>query len=80
MQRDNDCLKSVISAGEASQIWGLSRNAVSDAIRRGALPARKSGRVWLVTIADMLTYQHGRYFPDLVPDDLRDAFEAALSR
>ena len=51
---DLDCLLAVITAQEAAQLWGLSRNAVSDACRRGALRARKSGRIWLVTVADML--------------------------
>ena len=80
MTKDNDYLTSVLTSMEAAQIWGLSRNAVSDACRRGALPARKSGQTWLVTVADMLTYQKGRYWPDNIPDELRPAFDAALAR
>jgi len=75
----HDCLSNVLTASEAAELWGLSRNAISDACRRGALRGRKSGKTWLITIADMLDYQRGRYFPDLVPDELRDAFDQALA-
>ena len=37
--KDLDCLTAIITAQEAAQLWGLSRNAVSDACRRGALRA-----------------------------------------
>ena len=77
---NNDCLTFVISAQEAAQIWGLSRNAVSDACRRGALRGRKSGQTWLVTIADMLDYQRGRYWPDNIPHDLQPSFTSALTK
>lgn len=73
------CLTSVITAQEAAQLWGLSRNAVSDACRRGALPARKSGRTWLVTLVDMMIYQDGRYIPQNIPDDLQESFEVAIA-
>jgi hypothetical protein len=76
---DFNCLTTVITAQEAAQIWGLSRNAVSDACRRGALRARKSGHTWLVTIADMLAYQRGRYWPDAVPAELQPAFDRAIA-
>lgn len=78
--RDSDCLFAVITAQEAAQLWGLSRNAVSDACRRGALRSRRSGRTWLVTIEDMLNYQNGRYWPDNFPTALRPALQAALMR
>lgn len=74
-----DCLFTVITAQEAAQIWGLSRNAVSDACRRGALRARRSGKTWLVTIEDMLRYQRGRYWPDSIPDELAAAFKRAVA-
>ena len=77
-QQDSDCLTAVITAQEAAQLWGLSRNAVSDACRRGALRSRKSGRTWLVTIADMLAYQRGRYWPNAIPEDLKPAFARAI--
>jgi hypothetical protein len=76
--KDSDCLTAVITAQEAAQLWGLSRNAVSDACRRGALRSRKSGRTWLVTVADMLAYQRGRYWPDAIPEDLQPAFDRAI--
>lgn len=73
-----DCLTTVITAQEAAQIWGLSRNAVSDACRRGALRGRKSGQTWLVTVVDMLMYQRGRYWPDAIPTELKPAFEQGV--
>lgn len=75
-----DCLLAVITAQEAAQMWGLSRNAVSDACRRGALRGRRSGQTWLVTVADMVYYQRGRYWPDRVPEELQPAFEQAIAR
>ena len=75
----HDCLTAVLTAQEAAQLWGLTRNAVSDACRRGALRARKSGQTWLVTLADMLRYQNGRYWPDLIPDALQPALARAIS-
>lgn len=60
-------------------LWGLSRNAISEACRRGALPARRSGQTWLVTVADMLAYQDGRYWPHKWPAELRPALAAALA-
>jgi hypothetical protein len=75
-----DCLLAVITAQEAAQMWGLSRNAVSDACRRGALRGRRSGQTWLVTVADMVHYQRGRYWPARVPEELRPAVEQAVAR
>ena len=77
---DFDCLTAIMTAQEASQIWGLSRNAVSDACRRGALRGRKSGKTWLVTVADMLVYQRGRYWPDMIPAELKPAFDRAITQ
>jgi hypothetical protein len=75
----HDCLTAVLTAQEAATLWGLSRNAVSDACRRGALRGRKSGQIWLVTVADMLAYEKGRYWPDLIPEALEPALEQALA-
>ena len=58
---EHDCLTAVITAQEAATLWGLSRNAVSDACRRGAERGHKSGKTWLVALKDMLVYQKGRY-------------------
>ena len=77
---DFDWLTAVRTAQEAAEIWGLSRNAVSDACRRGALRARKSGQTWLVTVADMLRYQRGRYWPDAIPAALKPAFDQAIAQ
>lgn len=77
---DFDCLTAVLTAQEAAQIWGLSRNAISDACRRGALRGRKSGQTWLVTVEDMLVYQRGRYWPDAIPVALKPAFNQALAQ
>ena len=69
----------VITAAEAAKISMLSRNALTDAIRRGALPARRSGRVWLVSIEDLLRYQGGRHWPHMWPEELKPALDAALA-
>ncbi len=76
---DFDCLTAVITAQEAARLWLLTRNAVSDACRRGALRGRQSGQTWLVTVADMLQYQNGRYWPDMVTEELKPAFKQALA-
>mgnify|MGYP000010996034 FL=1 len=75
----HDCLTAVLTAQEAATLWGLSRNAVSDACRRGALRGRKSEKTWLVTLSDMLVYQRGRYWPDLIPDEMRPALDQAIA-
>jgi len=74
----HDCLTAVITVQEAATIWGLSRNAVSDACRRGALRGRKSGKTWLVTVEDMLVYQKGRYWPDWIPVEIKPALDRAV--
>jgi hypothetical protein len=76
---DYDCLMAVMTAQEAARLWLLTRNAVSDACRRGALRGRQSGQTWLVSVADMLQYQKGRYWPDLVPEELKPAFDQAIA-
>jgi hypothetical protein len=76
---EHDCLTAVLTAQEAATLWGLSRNAVSDACRRGALRGRKSGQTWLVTIADMLAYQRGRYWPSRIPEALKPALKQAIA-
>jgi hypothetical protein len=76
---EHDCLTAVLTAQEAATLWGLSRNAISDACRRGALRGRKSGQTWLVTIADMLAYQRGRYWPSRIPEALKPALEQAVA-
>lgn len=74
---DLDPLLTVMTAQEAARLWRLSRNAVSDACRRGALRGRRSGQTWLVTVADMLAYQRGRYWPALIPPELKPALDHA---
>lgn len=78
-EAEDDCLTAVLTAQEAATLWGLSRNAVSDACRRGALRGRKSGQTWLVTVADMLVYQKGRYWPARIPEALQPALEQAVA-
>ncbi len=75
----HDCLIAVLTAQEAAKQWGLTRNAISDACRRRALRARKSGQTWLVTIVDMLHYQNGRYRPDAILDELQPAFDRSFA-
>jgi hypothetical protein len=65
MHKDEDphnCLTAVLTAVEAAVLWGLSRNFVNDACRRGALRGRKSGKTWLVTVLNMLVYLTGCYW------------------
>jgi len=76
---EHDCLTAVLTAQEAATLWGLSRNTISDACRRGALRGRRSGQTWLVTMADVLAYKKGRYWPDLIPEALQPALEQALA-
>ena len=71
-------LYAVITAQEAATLWGLSRNALSSACKRGALNGRKSGKTWLMTIEDVLRYQRGRY-PDNIPTELQAAFDTAIA-
>jgi hypothetical protein len=74
----DDPLNQVVTAGEAGRLYGLTKNAISQAIKRGALRGRFSGDRWLVTIADLVAYQRGRLpFDDKIPDDLRPSFEQA---
>lgn len=75
----HDCLTAVLTAQEAATLWGLSRNAVSDACRRGALRGRKSEKTWLVTVLDMLLYQKGHYWPTLIPDEIKPALDKAVA-
>lgn len=77
---DLDYLTTVMTAQEAAQIWMLTRNAISDACRRGALRGRKSGQTWLVTVEDMLNYQNGRYWAHAIPADLKPAFDRAIAK
>lgn len=77
--KEFNCLNYVITAAEAATLWRLSRNAITDACRRGVLPGRKSGKTWLVTVEDMLRYQNGRYWPDLIPPELEPAIKQALA-
>jgi hypothetical protein len=74
----DDPLNQVITAGEAGQLYGLTKNAIAQAIKRGALRGRFSGDRWMVTIGDLVVYQRGRLpFTDKIPDDLRPSFEQA---
>jgi hypothetical protein len=75
----HDCLTAVLTAQEAAALWGLSRNTVSDACRRGALRGRKSGKTWLVTVLDMLVYENGRYWPNLIPGEIWPALDKAVA-
>lgn len=80
LEDSTDYLYAVITAQEATTMWRLSRNAVSQACRMGALRGRRSSQTWLITIDDMLAYQRGRYFPDTIPDELSASFARALAR
>lgn len=79
-QSDSDPLYDVMTAMEAAELWGLSRNAIPDAIKRGSLRARKSGHIWIITVADFVAYQRGRYWPEKIPTDLLPVVKAAAER
>jgi hypothetical protein len=75
-----DYLTTVITSQEAAQLWGLTRNAVLDAIKRGALRARQSSSVWLVTVEDMVRYKRGAYWPDNLPPELLPVVKEAAQK
>lgn len=55
---------------EAAALLGVSRIAVGNLIRRGILPARRLGRFYVLTRADVLAYQAskaGRQRPGPAP-------------
>ena len=52
--------KVTMSAMEISEMAGIKRHTVADAIRRGRLPAHKSGRLWKVDTTDALTWLDAR--------------------
>lgn len=45
-----------VTISEAAKASGLSRTALYEALNRGALVARKSGRRTLISYADLQTY------------------------
>lgn len=47
-----DVLGEVITAREAAMIFGLGDSTVAQDIRRGNIPARKSGGTWLIRRSD----------------------------
>lgn len=53
---------SVVTIAEASRMWGRSQTAFINAIMRGHVVARKSGRTWLINTHSILI--HYGYPPD----------------
>lgn len=45
-------LNSVVTASEISELYGVEVSVVRRACIDGAIPARKSGRTWLIRRAD----------------------------
>lgn len=45
-----EVLHDVLTIAEVAATWGVHRNHVLFAVYRGRLDARKSGRVWLITL------------------------------
>lgn len=45
-----------LTVSEAAALLGIRRETVYEAVRAGRLPARRSGRDWLVTRADVDAY------------------------
>ncbi len=59
-----------ITLAEAAEMYGFSRNYLGNLVRRGRLKARKSGRVWLTTPADVEKFvasreRRGKYRNDI---------------
>ena len=54
----------LITTGECALRRGVSRQAVAAAIKRGALPARKIGRDYLIRVEDCEAYR-----PAMTPAD-----------
>ena len=79
MKNSTDKLNFVLTAQEAAAMWQLAPATVSAACRRGAIPGRKSGRVWLLTLDDMIRYRKGRT-PEFVPPVLDGAYRDAKAR
>lgn len=48
---------------QVAQLRGTSRRAVQLLVTRGALPARRLGHAWLITVADAIAYRDGRRSP-----------------
>lgn len=49
-----------ISTQEAAALRGCSDRAIRDALQRGSLRGKRSGRVWLVDIRDLAPKAPGR--------------------
>ena len=45
-------LDTILTAGEATELYGLASATVRQAIKRGNIPARKSGGTWLLRRSD----------------------------
>ena len=72
-------INQVVTIHEATRIFGLERSAIRKAIKRGALPARKSSETWLIDVAELLRYKkYGGFFFENVPDELKPAFERVM--
>lgn len=67
-----DCRKFVTTSQEASQMFGVTTTAVTQAIQRGRIPTRMSGRIHLILLSDLVEY-FGRQ-PEYIPDTLLDSF------
>lgn len=47
-------LYTVVSQSEAQRMWGKGQKTVDWARVRGKLDSRKSGKVWLITVASLI--------------------------
>ena len=54
-----------VTVAEAAERWHVSQSAVTEAITRGKLDARKSGWVWLITTESLIRYWGKPDPPDL---------------
>ena len=70
MNDTNEDKDRVITLAEASEIYGFNHGYLRGLIHKGRLKARKSGRVWLTTPADIEEYirsrkKRGKYRDDI---------------
>lgn len=49
----------LLSVSEAARLLEVSRQAINDAIARGALKAQRIGRGWVLQLAELRAYQAG---------------------
>lgn len=74
-------LDEVMTSGEVVAVFGLSDSTVRNACKRGSIPARKSGGVWLVKRSDAVARWGSVKSPDgMIIDLMVSGSSAFVSR